>query len=120
MHIKPRCQWGLSGIGMKYSPHPVLRFRRPAGRDARLADLYSTVGIALLRNCYCQIFGPRCRLAKFANGLWKMWTSASASTRISSWAATEGYLERSDAFGFVANSTSCILAARLMIAADAV
>jgi hypothetical protein len=82
MHIKPRCQWGLSGIGMKYSPHPSYDFG--AQRVATLALLTFT---ALLASRSCGIVivkfsghavALRSSPTVFGNG----WTSASASTRI--------------------------------------
>src|SRR5262245_13106250 len=83
-----------------------LRFRRSASRYVRLAHLYSAVGIALLRSCYGQIFGPRRHLAKFADSLWR---------RLNAWVhldphlirqSAESYMERRDAFGLVPHKCS--------------
>jgi hypothetical protein len=78
------------------SVRAYLRFRRSASRYIRLANLYSAVGIALLRNCYGQILGDavifRSSPAVFGDG---------TSTRNLIWQATESYMERGDAFGLV-------------------
>src|SRR5947199_9642264 len=78
-----------------------LRFRRDASRYVRLAYLYCTFAIAILRSCYRQTLGPRRQLPKFADSLWRWLDARVYLDPHLIWQPTESYVERGDAFGLI-------------------
>src|SRR5262245_2429978 len=94
------------GSNRHLSFRAYLRFRRGASCYARLAHLYSAVGIAFVWRCYGQILGPRGHLPKFAYSLWRRLDAWVHLDSHLIWQATERYVERCDAFGLVPHECS--------------
>src|SRR5262249_46543055 len=100
------------GSNRHLSFRAYLRFRRGASCYARLAHLYSAIGIAFVRSCYGQILGPRGHLPKFAYSLWRRLDAWVHLDSHLIWQATESYMERRDVFGLVPQECSLLSTAK--------
>ena len=93
-------------MNLPYLIHTALRFRRDARGQAGLANLHYGFAIALLRGCYHQIRRPRRQFPKFVDGLCRHSdVSVDLDPHVTG-QATKGYVECSNAFGFIAHEAS--------------